>query len=124
MHPRVLIVGTVPYNQKSTSRAFESYFSGWEKENLRQIFSHTKTPCKGHCESLYQITDSRLLKRRLKKSVDTGIVYHYDDLPEAWTDTSLEVEAMVRETLGSFSFTTSLTALMKYSISSWLTPYR
>ena len=33
MHPRVLIVGTVPYNTKSTSRAFDAYFHYWEKEN-------------------------------------------------------------------------------------------
>lgn len=26
MHSRVLIVGTVPYNTKSTSRAFDAYF--------------------------------------------------------------------------------------------------
>ena len=45
-HPRVLIVGTVPYNKKSTSRAFESYFSGWERENLAQIFSNTEKACK------------------------------------------------------------------------------
>ena len=32
MHPRVLIVGTVPYNKKSTSRAFEAYFHNWEKD--------------------------------------------------------------------------------------------
>ena len=95
MHPRVLIVGTVPYNKKSTSRAFESYFSGWEKENLAQIFSNTKTPCKGHCETLFQITDSRMLKRRLNKKVDTGVIYRYEDLPDEWTDTSLEVDSKV-----------------------------
>ena len=48
MHPRVLIVGTVPYNTKSTSRAFDAYFHYWEKENIAQIFSNTKKPCKGH----------------------------------------------------------------------------
>ena len=42
MHPRVLIVGTVPYNRKSTSRAFDAYFHYWEKENIAQIFSNTK----------------------------------------------------------------------------------
>ena len=59
MHPRVMIVGTVPYNTKSTSRAFDAYFHYWEKENLAQIFSNTKKPCKGHCKTLFQITDYR-----------------------------------------------------------------
>ena len=91
-HPRVLIVGTIPYNKKTSSRAFASYFSGWEKENLAQIFSNTKRPVKGHCETLYQITDSRLLKCRLHKDSDPGVVFHYDELDSEWADDSLEVE--------------------------------
>ncbi len=89
--PKILIVGTVPYNKKSTSRAFEAYFAGWEKENLAQIFSHTKTPCKGHCGTLYQITDKRMLKRRFSKKQETGQIFEYDDLPLEWEDASLEV---------------------------------
>ena len=91
MKPRVLIVGTVPYNVKSTSRAFESYFSGWEKENLAQIFSNTKKPTKGHCGTLYQITDKRMLKRKFSRKVETGVIYNYDELDDAWTSTDLEV---------------------------------
>ena len=52
-HRRVLIVGTVLYNEMSTSRAFDSYFHFWEKENLAQIFSNAKAPAKGHCGTLY-----------------------------------------------------------------------
>ena len=63
-HKRVLIVGTVPYNEMSTSRAFDSYFRFWEKENLAQIFSNAKAPVKGHCGTLFQITDERMLKSR------------------------------------------------------------
>ena len=80
MQPRLLIVGTVPYNTKSTSRAFDAYFHYWEKENIAQIFSNTKKPCKGHCETLYQITDHRILQRWMGKKIDTGVIYHYDDL--------------------------------------------
>ena len=93
MHPRVLIVGTVPYNRQSTSRAFDSYFHFWEKENLRQIFSNTKTPCKGHCEKLYQITDVRMLRRRFDKSIETGKEFEYADLPDEWKDGDLEVNS-------------------------------
>ncbi|MCF8020014.1 MAG: hypothetical protein K9L62_11490 [Vallitaleaceae bacterium] len=93
MKPRVLIVGTVPYNKKSTSRAFESYFYNWEKENLAQIFSNTKSPAKGHCGTLFQITDQRLLKRRLNHSVDTGIIFYDKDLSSEWIDDSLEVNS-------------------------------
>ena len=68
MKPRILIVGTVPYSTKATSRAFASYFTGWPRDKLAQIFSSTKTPPKGHCETLYQITDHRLLRARLIKN--------------------------------------------------------
>lgn len=93
MHPRTLIVGTVPYNTKSTSRAFEAYFHYWEKENLAQIFSNTKKPCRGHCHSLFQITDYRILQRWLGKQIETGIIYKYEDLPGEWTDSGLELDS-------------------------------
>ncbi len=91
MKPRVLIVGTVPYNKKSTSRAFESYFSGWEKENLTQIFSNSKAPCKGHCGTLFQITDHRMLRRWFDPRVKTGKIFCYDELDDQWADNGLEV---------------------------------
>ena len=91
MHPRVLIVGTVPYNNNSTSRAFDAYFHFWEKENVFQIFSDTKAPCKGHCNELYQITDYDMLQRWLHKVKETGKIYHYEDLKEKWVTNDLEV---------------------------------
>lgn len=72
MKPKVLIVGTVPYNKNLTSRAFESYFSGWEHDRLAQIFSNESVPLKGHCGTLFQITDKRMLKRKFSRRVETG----------------------------------------------------
>ncbi len=80
MAPRILIVGTVPYDRQMTSRAFDSYFHNWEKENLAQIFSNPLEPLRGHCGTLFQITDKMMLSRRLKKSAQTGRIYNYDDL--------------------------------------------
>lgn len=90
-HNRVIIVGTVPYNRNTSSRAFDAYFHNWESENLRQIFSNTKTPVKGHCGSLYQITDERLLERWLHKTREVGIIFGYTDLPDDWKNNDLEV---------------------------------
>lgn len=92
MHQRVLIVGTIPYNPNTSSRAFDAYFHKWEKENIRQIFSNPKTPTKGHCGSLYQITDARMLKRRFGKVKETGIIFNYDDCVDDWANSGdLEV---------------------------------
>lgn len=90
-HNRVIIVGTIPYNKNTSSRAFDAYFHNWEKKNMRQIFSNTKTPVKGHCESLYQITDARLLKRWLHRIDEVGIIFDDKDLPDDWDSNDLEV---------------------------------
>ena len=74
-----------------TSRAFDAYFHNWEKENIRQIFSNTKTPVKGHCGSLYQITDQYLLKKRLGKINEIGKIFNYNELPDDWQNNDLEV---------------------------------
>lgn len=92
MSQRVLIVGTVPYNRQSTSRAFDAYFHFWEKKNLAQVFSNTKRPCKGHCGTLYQITDHRMLECWKGKKCETGVIFNYDDLEDAWKDNSLEID--------------------------------
>lgn len=82
MHEKVLIVGTVPYNKKMTSRAFEAYFSNWEHERLAQVFSNPLTPVKGHCSTLYQITDAQLLRRAMGKNVTVGKIFLREDLPD------------------------------------------
>lgn len=91
MHPRVLIVGTVPYNVRSSSRAFDAYFHNWEKDNLAQIFSNPKKPCKGHCGRFYQITDHAILKRWFAPSFTPGIIYKDSELEETWENGEYEV---------------------------------
>lgn len=80
MNPRVLIVGTVPYREAATSRAFDSYFHGWDRDCLAQIFSNPDAPTRGHCGRLYQITDQRMLKRWFRPDTQVGRVFRYEDL--------------------------------------------
>ena len=60
-------------------------------ENIAQIFSNTKKPCKGHCKTLFQITDQRVLQRWIGKKIDTGVIYNYDDLDTEWKNNDLEL---------------------------------
>lgn len=99
MNKRILIVGTVPYNKATTARAFDAYFNGWDRACLAQIFSNSKKPVKGHCESLYQVTDKRMLQRFLGKKVPTGKLFAYEELEEAWTDYDKEVGSGVYKKL-------------------------
>ena len=80
--PRILIVGTLPYNPNESSRALDTYFHNWPKENLRMIFSNTNIPMKGHCGALYQITDYDVLQVFKKKTNKCGRVIEYSDLKE------------------------------------------
>ncbi len=82
-HPRLLIVGTTPYSTKDQSRSFDAFFHYWEKENIAQIFCKPQSPVKGHCGTLFQITDYRILQCWKGKKLETGEVYYYDDLPDS-----------------------------------------
>lgn len=77
--PRVLIIGTVPFKTDSPARALDSFFHFWPKDRLAQIFSDRTNPIKGHCSTLFQITDIDLIKRRFKRG-DVGTIFSYDDL--------------------------------------------
>ena len=101
-HPRMLIVGTIPYNTKDSSRAFDAYFHYWERENIAQIFSHPMTPVKGHCGTLFQITDYRMLQCWKGKRVETGRIYTYDELPDSTESSDREDES--KSAKGAYRF--------------------
>lgn len=82
-YPRILIVGTLPYNPNESSRALDTYFRNWPRENLRMLFSNKQEPIKGHCSSLLQIYDMDLLKSKFKKGYRFEKIYNYDDLLES-----------------------------------------
>ena len=94
MHPRILIIATTPYSENYSSRSLDAYFHFWEKENIAQIFTRNIVPTKGHCGELFQISDSKLLKRWLHKTKNTGTVYHYDELADSGVNQIIDDSAM------------------------------
>ena len=90
MRPRILIVMTAPYSTSNSSRTLDAYFHYWEKNKVRQIFSKNWIPNKGHCDEMFQITDSNLLKRWLHKTKKIGQVYTYDEMLEHSGNTVIE----------------------------------
>ena len=80
MHPKVLIVMTTPYSTSDSSRTLDAYFHFWEKNKVAQVFSRNWIPNKGHCEEMYQITDSTLLRKWLHKVNTVGRIYHYSEM--------------------------------------------
>ncbi len=83
--PRLLIVGTVPYNRQSTSRAFDAYFHNWPHDRIAQVFSNAAEPLKGHCGTLFQITDKMMLDRWLHRNATVGKSYLRDYLKDEET---------------------------------------
>ena len=82
--PKILIVAAQPYNKTNQSRSYDSFFHQFDKNNLVQIFSDSRVPCKGHCSLLYQITDKQLLKARLHGRKKVGRIFKFEDLPNEW----------------------------------------
>lgn len=80
--PRILILCTQPYHPMCQSRSLDSYFHSFPRDQLCQVFSDARTPIKGLCASLYQITDYQLLCRWKKRNTTVGRIYYYDDLPK------------------------------------------
>lgn len=94
MHPRVLIIQTTPYSENYSSRSLDAEFHFWEKENVAQIFSRNIVPTKGHCGELYQITDSKLVKRWLHKAKNVSTLYRYEELSDEGTNQVLDNGSM------------------------------
>lgn len=80
MYPKILLVMTTPFSTSDSSRTLDAYFHFWDKKCLAQVFSRNWIPSKGQCSTMYQITDSSLLKKWLHKKVKIGKVYHYKDM--------------------------------------------
>ena len=81
--PRILIIGTTPYNPNESSRALDTYFHNWPKDKLRMIFSNSNIPQKWNYSSLYQITDYDVLNVLRKKNTEAGRVLNDEDLPDS-----------------------------------------
>lgn len=79
--PRILIVGTNPYEKERQSRAFDSYFHYFKKSQLRQIFSVNITPIKGHCSSFFRITDKDMINKIFGRKND-GTIFNDKNLEE------------------------------------------
>ena len=121
-HPKVLIVGTVPYDPQESSRAFDAYFHDWESENLAQIFSNPNTPRRGHCATLYQITDARMLRRWLRPDTQTGRVFRAEQLSSArQSSQAIGKSSLLRKAYQLGGRHTALTHLMRGVL--WRKPF-
>ena len=78
MLPRVLIISTSTYRPDNQTRAADTYFHNWPKNNLIHLYSNSSEPTKGHSFSFFQITDYDMVNKILKRKKKVGKIY-YDE---------------------------------------------
>ena len=82
----ILIIGSQPFNPSNQSRMYSSFFDGWPKDKLAQIFSDRSAPIKGHCSTLFQITDKMMVKKFFNYAYQPGTIYDFEKLNDSNVD--------------------------------------
>mgnify|MGYP007108739068 CR=1 FL=1 len=114
---KILIVGAQPFNENNQYRSLKSYFDSFSPNELVQIFSDSRIPCKGLCSKLYQITDKTLILKRFKKIDDR--IYKYEELAEKPNSQELNKKRFrPKKKTGFYRFLRKRVWNKKY----WLTP--
>lgn len=72
---KILIISALPYDVSSSTRAFRTYFSSIDKNNLAQIYTNTRDPKFEFCDRFCQITDKRMFKRLFNKKINPCVFF-------------------------------------------------
>ena len=68
-----------------------------KKKIVHRSFQTPKKLCKGHCSTLFQITDHDMLRCWLYKEHDVGKVFNFDELEDEWENTDIEISSAVSQ---------------------------
>lgn len=72
-YPRVLIVTVNPLSTTSNNgKTYASFFNGYPKENIAQLYFHREVPTSDVCENYYKISDEDIINNFLDKSKKMG----------------------------------------------------
>ncbi|MEI2812158.1 MAG: hypothetical protein V9F00_18835 [Nocardioides sp.] len=71
--PRVLFVSVNPFSDTSNNgKTFASFFKGYPRDSLAQLYFHREIPSSEVCENYYRITDEDILSNLLRPWRATG----------------------------------------------------
>lgn len=77
---KVLVISHNPFSGKQNNgKTLTSFFMGWEKENIRQIFLTMDEYDTTVCENFYRISDVEVLKSMFKKNKNIGTIINCDN---------------------------------------------
>ncbi|WML55181.1 hypothetical protein RCG17_11670 [Neobacillus sp. PS3-12] len=72
-YPRVLIVTVNPLSTTSNNgKTYDSFFKGYPKERIAQLYFHREIPTSDVCENYYKISDEDIIKQFLSRSENLG----------------------------------------------------
>lgn len=72
-YPRVLIVTVNPLSSTSNNgKTFASFFEGYPKECIAQLYFHREIPTSNVCDNYYKISDEDIINNILKRSENIG----------------------------------------------------
>lgn len=81
--PRVLIITVNPLSSTSSNgKTFASFFKGYPKECIAQLYFHREIPSSSVCENYYKISDESIIKNLLGRSKKTGNKVYMQDREE------------------------------------------
>jgi len=76
-YPRVLIVTVNPLSSTSNNgKTYASFFTGYPKERIAQLYFHREIPSSDVCENYYRITDNDLIFNLIGKRKKLGEKVH------------------------------------------------
>lgn len=82
-YPRVLIVTVNPLSKTSNNgKTFASFFRGYPKEQLAQLFFHREAPSSDVCDRYYRIGDEEYIRHQLHATRTLGRVATPEDVAE------------------------------------------
>lgn len=70
--PRVLIITLNPLSETSSNKTFASFFEGYPKESIAQLYFHRQIPSSDVCNNYYKISDEDIVNYILRRKKTLG----------------------------------------------------
>lgn len=81
LYPKVLIITANPLSKTSNNgKTYASFFNGYPKENLAQLYFHREIPTSDICDNYYKISDEDIIKYLFRKNSGLGGKVYQTDI--------------------------------------------
>lgn len=71
-YPKVLVVGINPWIDNTGINTLINFFDGWDKNAIAHIYTRAKLPNTHMCDKFFRISEPKVMKSVIKRSIKTG----------------------------------------------------